>query len=143
MEILTVALALLSISFAIAYVSAVYRIKKITNAVKELLSAKIELDAAYRNFASIKKATTETDIHTKNFIKFLSESRDWAYEYIEGVQEGIKKFIIEVNPQIEYFSKQNNVTNNDAQVSEFTIKKISKEIEELKKFLPEENNDRR
>jgi hypothetical protein len=143
MEILAVVLGLFTISFAVAYVSAIYKIKKMTEALTELLLSRAELEEAYNNFSTIKNSLSETDIHTKNFIKFLSESRNWAFEYIENVQNGIKKFMIEVSPQIEYFNKQNNSIDENLQVSEFTIKKISKEIEELKKFLPEENSDRR
>lgn len=143
MEILTVVLGLFAVSFAIAYISLLSKTKKVTKALFDVLISKKELEDAYNNYASIKNSLNETDIHTKNFIKFLSDSRDWAFEYIENVQNGIKKFMSEVSPQIEYFNKQDILIDNKSEISEFAIKKISKEIEELKKFLPEENNDRR
>jgi archaellum component FlaC len=143
MEILTVVLGLFAVSFAIAYISLLSKTKEMTKAFFDVLISKKELEEAYNNYASIKNSLNETDIHTKNFIKFLSDSRDWAFEYIENVQNGIKKFMNEVSPQIEYFNKQDSSTNTNLEISEFTLKKISKEIEELKKFLPEENSDRR
>lgn len=136
-------LGLFAVSFAIAYTSLFYKMKKITKAFAEVLISRAELEEAYKNYAKVKNSLAETDIHTKNFIKFLSDSRNWAFEYIEDVQNGIKKFMTEVTPQIEYFSKQENQTKDKTEVSEFTLKKISKEIEELKKFLPEETSDRR
>lgn len=36
------------------------------------------------------------------FLKFVSDSRDWAYAYIESVQEEINDFITIVGPDIEY-----------------------------------------
>lgn len=143
MEILAIVLGVLTISFAIAYTSAIFRIKKMTEAFTEVLLSRAELEEAYKNYATIRNSVAETDIHTKNFIKFLSDSRDWAFEYIENVQTGIKKFMSEVTPQFEYFNKQEKLTGGILSVPDFTIKKISKEIEELKKFLPEENFDRR
>lgn len=39
---------------------------------------------------------------TDGFLKFVSDSRDWAYAYIESVQEEINSFITVVGPDIEY-----------------------------------------
>ena len=82
-------------------------------------------------------------VHKENFIKFLSDSRDWAYQYIEDVQNGLQKFIKEISPQLEYYNKYGSVIEGIIPSHDFTIKKISKEIEQLKKFLPESSNDRR
>lgn len=50
------------------------------------------------------KGTNKTDKDQANedFLKFISDSRDWAYQYIEEVQAGLKTFIDEVGPQIDY-----------------------------------------
>ena len=34
---------------------------------------------------------SDDEIHKENFIKFLSDSRDWAFEYIEKSQQTIKE----------------------------------------------------
>ena len=34
---------------------------------------------------------SDDTIHKENFIKFLSDSRDWAFEYIEKSQQTIKE----------------------------------------------------
>ena len=34
---------------------------------------------------------SDDTIHKENFIKFLSDSRDWAFEYIERSQQTIKE----------------------------------------------------
>lgn len=140
MEILLGVFGLMSVSFAIAYIAAVFKMKKMTNVFAEVLMSRSQLQEAYENYNNIKNLKSNEDIHTQNFIKFLSDSRDWAFEYIENVQNAIKKFMIEVEPQIKNYSK---FENEEIVLNELTVKKISKEIQELKKFLPEETLDRR
>jgi hypothetical protein len=57
---------------------------------------------------------------TDGFLRFVSESRDWAFEYIEDVQASIL-----------YYQKALSQEDADA---------ISKALEKLMSFLPEENN---
>jgi uncharacterized coiled-coil DUF342 family protein len=140
MEIILGILGLLTVSFAVAYKMTIFKMKKMSDSFAEVLMSRVELEKAYENYESLRNSTTNQDIHTQNFIKFLSDSRDWAFEYIESVQNGIKKFMNEVEPQIKNYNK---FREKAPTLNEFTIKKISKEIEELKKFLPEETLDRR
>lgn len=140
MEILLGVLGLLTVSFAIAYTLAISKMKRMANSFAEVLISRVELEKAYENYQNIRNLTSNQDEHTQNFIKFLSDSRDWAFEYIENVQSGIKKFMNEIEPQIKNYNKS---ASEELSLNEFTIKKISKEIEELKKFLPEETLDRR
>ena len=46
-----------------------------------------ELNSQINNGISMSDDT----IHKENFIKFLSDSRDWAFEYIEKSQKTIKE----------------------------------------------------
>ena len=46
-----------------------------------------ELNSQVNNGISMSDDT----IHKENFIKFLSDSRDWAFEYIERSQQTIKE----------------------------------------------------
>jgi len=60
---------------------------------------------------------------TEGFVKFLSQSRDWAFEYIEGVQSALQNF------ELAMISKDDE--------------KIENALNNLKSFLPdneEENN---
>jgi hypothetical protein len=86
-------------------------------------------------FNSTKQQESDNDVHKENFIKFLSDSRDWAYEYIEDVQSGLKKFVNEIEPEIAYFDEYGLV--GDAYPHYHSMKKISQEYKELKKLLPE------
>jgi hypothetical protein len=83
----------------------------------------------------------EEDTHKENFIKFLSDSREWAYEYIESVQVGIKEFIENVEPSIKHFNEFGIVVEGSPHYGSMKI--ISAEFEKLKTLLPEEFSDRR
>ncbi len=68
------------------------------------------------------------------FIKFISESRDLAFSYIEQAQKGISKFVKNTEPEIEYFNKFGAISQG--QPLHDSMVKISAEYEELKKLLP-------
>lgn len=137
MDILSIVFLTLSISFAIAYISAAQRIKNLTESLGHTILSNTILQ--YQNNGS----KDEQEIHKENFIKFLSDSREWAFSYIEQVQGGLKKFIEEVEPQIEYYDKYGVVIEGMAPPHDFALKKISIELKELKKLLPEEAPDDR
>lgn len=75
-------------------------------------------------------------VDKENFIKFLSDSRDWAYKYIEDVQKGLTNFVNEIEPEIAYFDEYGLV--GDAYPHYHSMKKISQEYKQLKKLLPTE-----
>lgn len=87
---LVIFFATLSLSFSIAYWATLNRLNKsnilmaelfIKNAALEELTSKIKDDTGI----------SDDSIHKENFIKFLSDSRDWAFEYIEKSQQTIKE----------------------------------------------------
>jgi ABC-type bacteriocin/lantibiotic exporter with double-glycine peptidase domain len=89
-------------------------------------------------FNDTKQDEKDNDVHKENFIKFLSDSRDWAYAYIEDVQTGLQKFVSEIEPEIAYFDEYGLV--GDAYPHYHSMKKISQEYKELKKLLPEDES---
>lgn len=70
------------------------------------------------------RAVEETD----GFLKFVSESRDWAFQYIEDVQEAIEEYrkIADVIPISKDMSLQQ-------------AEQLSSAYDRLITFLPEEN----
>lgn len=87
---LVIFFATLSLSFSIAYWATLNRLNKsnilmaelfIKNAALEELTSKIKDDTGI----------SDDSIHKENFIKFLSDSRNWAFEYIETSQKTIKE----------------------------------------------------
>jgi len=75
----------------------------------------------------------------EDFLKFVSDSREWAFEYIEEVQKVITDFKTKVNPHIEYFDKFGDVISNQRPDYE-AMKTISVAYKELISVLPGEDN---
>jgi hypothetical protein len=103
---------------------------------QRVMSLAVSLVKVEDMFNSTKQEDSDSDVHKENFIKFLSDSRDWAYLYIEDVQKGLSKFVNEIEPEIVYFDEYGIV--GEAYPHYHSMKKISQEYKELKKLLPEE-----
>jgi hypothetical protein len=74
--------------------------------------------------------------NTEGFLKFISESRDWAYQYIEEVQVGLFNFINELEPEINYFKEYGDI--GSMAPNYYSMKKIAEEYDKLKMLLPTE-----
>ena len=79
---------------------------------------------------------TEKEYADEAFLKFVSDSRDWAYQYIDEAQESLNKFITDVEPEIAYFDEYGIASS--AYPHYYSMKKISGAYKELKKLLPED-----
>ena len=82
------------------------------------------------------KNKSDREKSNEDFLKFVSDSRDWAYEYIEEVQKSLNNFITDIKPEIDYFDKYGEV--GSAYPHYHSMKKISVAYKELKKMLPED-----
>lgn len=91
-----------------------------------------------KDMADLTKKDDDSDVHKENFIKFLSDSRDVAYEYIEDVQNRLSQFVDAVEPEISYFDEYGLV--GEAYPHYHSMKKISQAYKELKTLLPIEEN---
>ena len=78
----------------------------------------------------------DENIAKDNFFKFISDSREWAYEYIEEVQNGLAKFIDAVDYDIEHFDKYGEVIWTPLSKS---MQNISTAYKDLKNLLPEDS----
>lgn len=79
-----------------------------------------------------KYQTQEND----GFVKFLSDSRDWAFTYIEEVQAALAEFDKEVSPVLEWCNTYGIAVQD---VHSEQVKKISLAYDKLKKVLPKDN----
>jgi hypothetical protein len=86
--------------------------------------------------AEQEKNKTNKDQSNEDFLKFVSDSRDWAYQYIEDVQELLNKFITDIEPEILYFDTYGDLMSAEPNYN--SMKKISGAYKELKKMLPED-----
>ena len=75
------------------------------------------------------------EVASEGFLKFISDSRQWAFDYIENVQLGINKFISDAGPSIEYWEKYGSVMDTPLDIN---MQKISISYKELKSLLPDD-----
>jgi alpha-L-fucosidase len=141
MRIAVIVLSLFSVSFAMAYFSVLKRLEVITKAFAQLVVLNSTIQEAFETNIQSPVSKEDQDIHKENFIKFLSDSRDWAFEYIEDVQTQLETFVRDIEPEIMYFDEYGLV--GDAYPHYHSMKKISAAYKDLKKLLPEEVDDRR
>lgn len=133
-NIFVIVLTTFTISFAIAYLSVLYKLSKLTQEFAKLfLSHQSLQDFVEKNKLEFKN---DNDIHKENFIKFLSDSRDWAFAYIEDVQKGLEHFISKIEPDINYFNEFSTISEGTPYYN--FMKTISEEYKQLKKLMPVE-----
>jgi hypothetical protein len=111
------------------------RIKLSKNTV-ELLKAYLDKAIIADTLSTMKDTNNRADSSSEAFLKFVSDSRDWAYQYIDEVQEGLNKFITDIEPEIAYFDEYGIV--GSAFPHYHSMKKISEAYKELKKLLPDD-----
>ena len=80
----------MSISLSVAYLSLFDKLKKCNLALTKLFLENEGLKEVLLQNKNV-DGQSEDGIHKENFIKFLSDSRDWAFEYIETSQKTIKE----------------------------------------------------
>ena len=86
-----------------------------------------------------KELITLRDNSNESYVKFLKDSRDWSFSYIEEVQKAIEDFAAMVEPQLDYFNTYGRAipSHND-----IALDIITKAFSELKTVLPEENKEK-
>lgn len=138
-DIFIVVFATLTVCFALSYILLLKQSIKLKKDISKLFIENTLLQE-YVNVTQGEgsKFSSEESVHKENFIKFLSDSRDWAYQYIEDVQKGLNTFINKTKSHVEYFDEYGEV--GSAYPHYDSMKKISEEYKELIKLLPEEHN---
>jgi hypothetical protein len=131
-NIIFIVLGTFVFSFAVAYASVVKKLSKITQEFAKLYISNESLqEFVEKNNIEFKN---DSEIHQENFIKFLSDSRDWAFKYIEEVQKGLESFMLNVEPELINFNKYKD-NYKETEYYNFMIKFL-KEYDNLKKLMP-------
>jgi hypothetical protein len=131
-NIIFIVLGTFVFSFAVAYASVVKKLSKITQEFAKLYISNESLqEFVEKNNIEFKN---DSEIHQENFIKFLSDSRDWAFKYIEEVQKGLESFMLNVEPELINFNEYKD-NYKETEYYNFMIKFL-KEYDNLKKLMP-------
>jgi hypothetical protein len=134
-NIIFIVLGTFVLSFAIAYASVVKKLSKITQEFAKLYISNESLqEFVEKNNIEFKN---DSEIHQENFIKFLSDSRDWAFKYIEEVQKGLESFMLNIEPELINFNEYKD-NYKETEYYNFMIRFL-KEYENLKKLMPINN----
>lgn len=104
----------------------------------ELLQATLDQNILLTKLAEELKKKEDVSIEkTDGFLKFISESRDLAFQYIEEMQEALVRFSSKVGPEIEYMLTYGSANGDSLQSKSFIkIEKAYKEL--IKETLPTE-----
>jgi hypothetical protein len=135
-NIIIISLATLSACFLIAYSIVLKKFINAKNVMAKLIFDNFTLEKLIE-LQNDKDLKTNESVHKENFLKFISESRDWAFNYIETVQEGLLKFINSVENDIKHFDQYGDVLSINRPDYD-AMKRISIAYKELKGLLPEE-----
>ena len=82
------------------------------------------------------KKDSDSIEQSEGFLKFISQSRDWAFDYIEQVQAALLEFKNRVEPQILYAKTYGTTTGESPHT--IIIDRISDAYDELAKIMPED-----
>jgi len=98
---------------------------------KSIISKKLKEELDKKDSESIEKS--------EGFLKFISQSRDWAFDYIEQVQAALLEFKNKIEPQILYAKTYGTTTGQSPHT--IIIDRISDAYDDLLKVMPEDSAD--
>jgi len=133
---------ILFLVFLISTLSFIYLIIKTNVEKRKLIGIYIqsEMDKHFLNekINELYKELSARELsESDGFVKFISQSRDWAFEYIEEVQKALAEFDKEVAPRLEWANTYGRVAGDTIHTE--TITKISEAYDKLKIVLPKDN----
>jgi flagellin-specific chaperone FliS len=119
--------------FLLIFTNLLSRIK-LNKASTMLQQSFIDYDLIYRKLEeALKKSDNDKIEQTEGFLKFVSQSRDWAFQYIERVQISIKNFQDIFHPlALEYYK------DKDKPISQEEFGKLFEAYKKLIEELPDE-----
>ena len=134
-----VALASSLLVFAISYFVVLSKLIVTKKNLSKIYVDNFALEQYIKLLQDSKSNSTDQEVHKENFLKFLSDSRDWAFAYIEDVQSGLTEFVEDVKPEIEYFKEYGDIIS--MQPNYYSMKKIAEAYDKLIKLLPKEEEE--
>jgi hypothetical protein len=114
-----------------------YKNASVRKEMAKLLVNIVVLEEYIKNIED-NKIQSEESVHKENFIKFLSDSRDSAFDYIEEFQAGLNDFVSSIEPEINYFKEYGDISSMSPNY--YSLKKIVEEYDKLKGLLPKEED---
>jgi hypothetical protein len=137
MQILESIVAGTLVTLIIFLVYRLFKIKQFANTLSEAYMQQLadnfllqkEVERLYQEAEN--KKLQETD----GFVKFISQSRDWAFQYIEEVQKALAEFDDEVAAQLQWATTYGRLSGDTVHTN--TVNIVSEAYKKLKAVLPE------
>jgi hypothetical protein len=101
--------------------------------VSKITQAEIDLITTMSNMKEILQREAEKSESNDGFLKFVSDSRDWAFSYIEEAQAAVQQFKNSVEAIIVSYQVDSTVPLTDKE-----MKQIADAYNELVKVLPKD-----
>ena len=106
------------------------------NAVVAKSEAEIRRNILMQEYSNVRQELENKKLEkSDDFIKFLSDSRDSAFEYIESVQDSLSKFDKQITKIIKWNETYGASTGDNPHSDK--IKEISLAYKQLKDLLPQ------
>lgn len=102
------AYVLLSITFVTLLILIIKTSYKVRQLSVKLIKSEVDNAALREKLAELMTNSENKKLEeTEGFVKFISQSRDWAFQYIEKVQIAIKNFQDVFHPfAVQYYEKK-------------------------------------
>jgi hypothetical protein len=119
-------------------IASIYLIIKINqvNKINAVLGQTILDDLTTK---TIEKESNEEYLVQENFLKFVSDSREWAFDYIENTQEHLRLFIDDLKKDVLFFESFGILT--DKYPNYEAMVKFVDHYRKLEKLLPEQDKN--
>jgi len=137
MQILESIVAGTLVTLIIFLVYRLFKMRRFANALSEAYMQQLADNFLLQK--QVQELSQEIENHklqeTDGFVKFISQSRDWAFEYIEEVQKALTEFDEVVDPALEWAMRFGVLNGETANVK--ILREISEAYKKLKSVLPE------
>lgn len=135
-----VALVALSVTVVFLLVLLIIQRKSRLEILEKYVRSEIEKSVILDKLEEVIKENELKNIEgSDGFLKFVSDSREWAFKYIEDVQDAFKKFDGQISPDLDYADTYGILSMD--MPSKDALARISKAYKELKQMLPQDMVD--
>jgi len=133
----TIVIAIQSILLIVALYGWIFLKKTQVNLILKLTQAQLDQNMLQQKLAQINE--DKRLLESEEFMQFLNSSREYAFEYIEAVQEAISEYNRVVEPILKYHRTYGMAFGAESVPSQ-NLDEISKAHEALMEIMPSEPN---
>jgi hypothetical protein len=133
----TIIIAIQSILLIVALYGWIFLKKTQVNLVLKLTQSQLDQNILQQKLAQINE--DKRLLESEEFMQFLTSSREYAFEYIEAVQEAITEYNSVLEPIINYHKTYGMAFGMDS-VPYNNLEKIAKAHDALMEIMPSDPN---